>query len=144
MRPVLVNRQIIERVVGLAVVETGQNITLAGFHVGLGETAATKIRSLGNDEVALGVEFHAVGHAARRAKDRGLPGLGIPLPDIAGLKVLAGGILAEFGEGDVAEVDHAIRAGRDAFGQHAAAVEDAVELGARCQYARFPRRRGKA
>ena len=44
--------------------------------------------------------------------------------------ILAGRVLAERGERDVAEIDHAVVPRRHAFGQHAAAVEDEFELGA--------------
>src|SRR6185503_9749512 len=86
----------------------------------------------------------AVRHAARAAEDRGLAGLRVVLPDVAGLQILAGRILAELRERDVAEVDHTVVPGSDAFGQNATAVEDALELRAGRNIGLIADRRGES
>ena len=49
-----------------------------------------------------------------------------------------------FGEGDIAEIHHAVVPGGNALGQHAAAVEQAFQLGTRRHVRRIASRSGKA
>src|SRR5262249_18678951 len=68
----------------------------------------------------------------------------VVLPDVPRLRELPRRVLTELGEGDVAEINHAVVTGRDALGQDATAVEHAIELRAGGDYARISNRRGEA
>ena len=60
----------------------GEDVALAGLHVGPDDAPAAVIRPLGHDHVAVRVELDAVGHAAGRAEDGRLPRFRIELPDV--------------------------------------------------------------
>ena len=95
------------------------------------DAAAAVVGPLGDDHVAVGVELDAVGHAAGRAEDRRLAGLRDRTSRCARPRSRRFLSLGDVREGDVAEVDHAVRRDGDALGQHQAAVEDLFELGVR-------------
>ena len=139
----LVDREVVGRVERLALVEAAQDVALAGLHVGLGQAPAAEVGALGNDQVALGVELDAVRHAARRAEDRGLLVFGSYFQMFPACSELSRRVFAKGREGDVAEVDHAVRAGRDALRQRACATEHAVKLCSGGQHARVAVRRRK-
>src|SRR5712691_65700 len=140
----LVDTDVVECVIGPSVEQTSQDIALARLHISLHQHASTVVGAQGRNHVALAVELEAVSHPARAAEDGRLPGLGIVLPDIPGLEVLPGGILTKLGKGDVTEIDHPVVTRRYPFGQHAAAVEEAFELGARRNKGGIARRRGES
>src|SRR5581483_3506183 len=102
------------------------------------------VRAQCSDHVAFAVELDTVRHARGAAEDRGLPAVRIELPNVARLRVLLRLVATKLREGDVAEIDHAVVPHRHAFGQHAAAVEDAVQLGTRWNEARVTGGRRKA
>src|SRR6185295_11020281 len=86
----LVDADIVERVVGPPVIETAEDVGLAGLHVGLDQHTAAVIGAQRRDHVAFAIELDAVRHPARAAENGGLTVLRVVLPDVAGLRVLAG------------------------------------------------------
>ena len=106
----LVDGDVVGRVERLALEQPGDDVALAGLHVGLGDAAAAEVGPLGREQVAVGVELEAVGHAARAS------GRSVVLPVFgSNFQMCPASIgcfvsLRDVRERDVAEVDHAVRA----------------------------------
>src|SRR6202022_2069613 len=108
LAPFLGDREIIGPLVGPTVLNPGQDVALARFHIDLADTPPAEIIAFGDDESLFDIEFRPGCLPAWRAKNGCLSGLWVQSPDVPSPRVLARRILAQWGKRDIAEINHAV------------------------------------